>query len=240
MIYVATTKGTNMTDKLRGLWSVAAVAAISLALATTVASSKSAYAIEDATTTQDHSRMSETEHDASETNEKVRSSTKVRTEAHTEARVEAEKAVQERKLATREKLSTAKLKACEKRQASINNRTTSIADRGTKHLALFTKIADRVKTFYVTKGNVLENYDALVTEVDAKRVAAEAAVATIASSTTDFTCSEGNPQQSIDGFKTNLTLQHTALKEYQVAVKNLIVGVKSVNGTTTSASKETE
>jgi hypothetical protein len=241
-------KGKHMTYKLRGLWSITAVAAISIALATGTLANKNAYA-EDGTQTEDHSTMSEMEHKTAEADQKAKAAalearTK-RVEAERKAQ-EARKAVgekvesktQERKDVVREKLSADKLKACEKRQANINDHTERIADRGTKHLALLTKITDRVKAFYVTKGNTLANYDTLVADVDAKKAAAEAAVQSISSSTANFICSDGNPKQSVEGFKTNLTARQTALKNYQVAVKNLIVGVKSVNSTTTSTNKE--
>lgn len=192
-------------------------------------------------TDEEHSHMTESERSA--VAEQERTTRESRAEIRGEARTKEAAASQTRKEVVREKLDAQKLKACEKRQTNINTRTARIAERGTKHLELFTKIAERVQAFYASKGNSLANYDELVADVAAKKAAAESAVAVITDSSATFNCSEGNPKQLISSYKEALDSRHAALKEYQTAVKNLIVGVKSVNGNTASTSptsKETE
>ncbi len=44
-----------------------------------------------------------------------------------------------------------------------------------------------------------------------------------------------NPKGVISSFKESLKAEITALKEYKTAIKNLIVGVKSVQGATSSS-----
>lgn len=219
----------------RGLWSVVAITAISLTI--TLGGNaviSNAYAEDDSTTTTETNRMSEmseTEHKAMTDHSSAESSKQAAQAAH----AAAEAAAKERRTENKEKLSAAKLKVCENRKTNINSRTARIADRGTKHLALFTSIAERAQAFYVKKGITLTNYDALVAEVEAKKAAAQTAVEAIAANKATFTCEGNDPKLAVVEFKANLTLRNTALKEYQTAVKNLIVGIKSVNSTSAPA-----
>lgn len=141
----------------------------------------------------------------------------------------------DRKEAAQTRLADAKLKACENRQKAIKNIMARVADRGTKQLDVFTKISERIQAFYTNKGKTLSNYDALVAEVNTKKAAAEAAVQTVKDSSTTFACDGDNPKGIMDSFKESLKAEITALKDYRTAVKNLIVGVKSVQGTTSSS-----
>lgn len=224
-----------MKISTRGLWSGAAIMFISLTIAVIgVNTAPNANAQDGVTETHTSDNTSETEHSAI-TEDKARTTIENRTAAETarKAKIEAATAAaKEHREAIGEKLTAKKLKACENRQASINNRTARISDRGTKHLALFTSIAERAEAFYAKKGKVLANYDALVAEVEAKKAAAQTAVDTIATSKATFTCEGNDPKLAVADFKANLTLRNTALKEYRTAVKNLIVGIKSVNSTT--------
>jgi hypothetical protein len=137
------------------------------------------------------------------------------------------------------KLADAKLKACQRRQATINNIMSRIADRGQKQLDLFSSIADKTETFYTDKGKTLSNYDALVADVAAKKTAAQAVVDTIKSDSVTFKCDGTDPKGAAASFKDALKSEITALKNYKTSVKNLIVGVKSVQSTTVPADSTT-
>jgi hypothetical protein len=136
--------------------------------------------------------------------------------------------------AAQTRLADAKLRACQNREKAINNIMGRIATRGQKQLDLFSTIATRVETFYTDKGKVLSNYDALVADVDAKKTAAQAVVDTIKSDSVSFSCDGSDPKGFVSLFKDNLKSEISALKDYRTSVKNLIVGVKSVQGSTTS------
>lgn len=140
-------------------------------------------------------------------------------------------AAKERHEAAKEKLSAAKLQICKNREAHIDKRVVRISERVTKHLALFDSIAERVQTFYVTKGNTLENYDALVADMTAKKATAKAAIEALETQKGSFDCESTDPKGAIMSYKTTLMDTIAVLKEYRTSVKNLIVGVKSVNGT---------
>lgn len=135
----------------------------------------------------------------------------------------------------RTRLTEAKLKACQNREKNIKNIAARVDDRGTKQLDVFSKIAERTKAFYEEKGNVLGSYDDLVLEVDAKEAAARAAVVEVKAAGSTFACDSTDPKGTIDTFKLSLSARDDALKAYKTAVKNLIVGVKSVQPETVTA-----
>lgn len=159
--------------------------------------------------------------------------TEQKTAQMTELTAEQAKADEKREV-TRPKLADVKLKVCQKREKTIDNIMSRMGDRGVKQLDVFTKIADRTEVFYKKSGKVLDNYAALVAEVDATKAAAQAAVTAAQSTTVSFKCDGTDPKGVADSFKTSLEAQNQALKAYKTAVKNLIVGVKSVQGTTSS------
>ncbi len=153
---------------------------------------------------------------------------------------EAQTSAQEHKAAAQTRLADVKLKVCENREKVINNIMARIADRGQKQLDLFTTIATRVETFYTDKGKTLDNYDELVADVTTKKDAAQTTVDAVKSSSVDFKCDGTDPKGAAAGFKDALKAEIVALKTYKTSVKNLIVGVKSVQGSTSSTENQTE
>ena len=135
------------------------------------------------------------------------------------------------------KLSEIKLKVCKKRETSVNNILTRISDRGQKQLDLFSSIATKTEAFYASKGKAISNYDALVADVNAKKAAAQTEVDSIKSNSVTFKCDGTDPKGAVSGFKTVLKAEISALKDFKTAVKNLIVGVKSAQGETSSTDK---
>jgi hypothetical protein len=131
-------------------------------------------------------------------------------------------------------LDAAKLRVCQNRQRAITNIMSHAAERGQRQLDLFTTIATRVETFYTNKGKTLSNYDALVADMNAKKAAAQTTVDALKSASANFSCDSSDPKGFVDTFKDSLKSEIEALKVYRTSVKNLIVGVKSVQGTTTS------
>lgn len=148
-----------------------------------------------------------------------------------------QEAVQERKDAAKERLSDAKLHACQNREQAITNIMSRISDRGQKQAELFGTIANRAEAFYTKQGKTLANYDSLVADVVAKQAAAQTAIDAIKGSSDTFHCDGDNPHGVITSFKEGLKSEIAALKAYRTSVKNLIVGIKSVQGTD---SKETQ
>jgi len=153
---------------------------------------------------------------------------------------EAQQNSQERRDAAQTKLADAKLKACQKREKAINNIMVRRAERAVKQIDVFKKIAERTEKFYTEKGKTLSNYSALVADVNAKKAAAQAAVDAVKANSITFKCDGTDPKGAAQLFKDSLKAEIAALKDYKTAVKNLIVGVKSVNGKATSTENKTE
>lgn len=151
---------------------------------------------------------------------------------------EAQTNAQERRDAAKTRLEDAQLRACENRQRVIKNIMSRIADRGQKQLGLFTKISERVQKFYTDKGLTLSNYDELVADVNAKKAAAQAALDEIKSTSTEFECDGDDPKGVVEHFREALKTKIEALKAYRTSIRNLIVGVKSVQSTTGPAEGE--
>lgn len=167
------------------------------------------------------------------------------TETHTEAEVstrerqepaetETETHTETRKEAAKTRLADAKLKACQNREKAITNIMTRLGDRGQKQANLFGTIAERTQKHYANKGKTLANYDVLVADVVAKKAAAQTAIDAVKSTTVEFECDGDNPKGLASSFKDSLKAEIAALKDFKTAVKNLIVGVKSVQSTTSS------
>jgi cell division protein FtsB len=137
---------------------------------------------------------------------------------------------QEAKAAAQTRLEDKKLQICQKREAALKRKMENLSDRGTNHIAVFDKIAEKTRTFYTEKGRTVANYDELSTAVDTAKAAAVAAVEETKTAGADFTCDSEDPKGSVEAFKTSLKAQIVALKEYRTVVKDLIVGVKSAQG----------
>lgn len=154
-----------------------------------------------------------------------------------ERQTTAQSTAADKKAAAQTRLADAKLKACQNREKAITNIMSRISDRGQKQIDLFGKIADRTEAFYIDKGKSLSNYNMLVADVAAKKADAQTAVTATKATASEFKCDSTNPKGIATSFKERLHTQNEALKAYKTAVKNLIVGVKSVQGTTTSTEK---
>jgi len=159
------------------------------------------------------------------------------TNSHTPERVQAQAA--EKRAEAQTRLANVKLKACQNREKAINNIMSRIATRGQKQVDLFSTIADRTEAFYTKKGKTLSNYDALVADVNTKKADAQSAVDTVKASSISFKCDGTDPKGAASSFKDSLKAEISALKAYKTSIKNLIVGVKSVQGTSSSTENQT-
>lgn len=153
-------------------------------------------------------------------------------------REEAKTKATDNREARQAKLINSRLKACQRREAVITKLMSNLADRGTRQIEVFDKIADRTQAYYQEKGLRLANYNSLVAEVDAKKNAAEAAVSSTKDTIVEFDCEGEDPRGTAAEFKENLKAQHQAMKAYKTSVKNLIVGVKSVQSEESGVGQE--
>lgn len=132
---------------------------------------------------------------------------------------------------TQTKLHDAKLRVCQNWQKLITTIMSRIVEREQKHINLISTIAERVEHFYAIKGRVVANYDTLVAEVATKKDSAQVAVNAIKASSTTFNCDADDPKGIANTFKESVRQAAAAIAAYKTAVKNLIVAVKSAQGT---------
>lgn len=167
--------------------------------------------------------------------EKAREQAKQQAEAAAEQAKQAAEQAREKVAEAKDELKGDRLKSCEARRTAIQTIMKNAAARGQEHITLFASIAQKVEAFYVSKGKTLATYDQLVADVNAKQAAAQSAVDTVKNAQTQFDCNGTNPKGVIDVFKADIKAQETAMEAFRTSVRNLIAGVKSVQGTTSSS-----
>lgn len=117
-------------------------------------------------------------------------------------------------------------RVCELRSDKIKGIMSRAANQGQRHMQVFTKIYERVVTFYNNKNLEVENYDQLVADVNSKKSAADQAIEFLKANT-DFDCNSDDPIGRVEEFRAKLKAMHQALKGYRTSIKNLIVAVKT-------------
>lgn len=167
--------------------------------------------------------------------ERAREQARQQAEAAVEQAKQAAEAAREQVAAAKDELKGARLQACEARRNAIQTIMKNAATRGQDNVNLFTEIAQKVEAFYVSKSKTLATYDQLVANVNAAKVTAQNAVTTVQNAQTQFDCNGTNPKGTIEVFKAEIKTQETAMEAFRTAVRNLIAGVKSVQGTTSSS-----
>lgn len=150
--------------------------------------------------------------------------TELRAKAN-EAREAAQVRVEERKKEVAEKLQGKRLEACERHEVNINRILDKSAKQSEKKLEVARKIEDRVKDFYEAKKLNLANYDALTVVVDEKEDAAVAAIEAVEA--TEYDCTAEGEKKEIGALiSSSMKSQNAAVREYRVAVKDLLREVK--------------
>lgn len=159
-------------------------------------------------------------------------------QAVNERKAEIKQRIEAKKAEVSTKLADKRLAACEKRQAKVNTIFTKATERNKKQLAVFQKIEERVKEFYVSKNLTSEGYDAAVANADTMEAAAVAAIEV--SSEATFECATTDATKPGAAIKEAMQVRHAALKDYRTAVKDLILVVKKQHGQQQSGTSEAE
>lgn len=157
--------------------------------------------------------------------ESTDSSTGPRAEEVKKRRAELELKIEAIKAENKVRLTDARLKACENHQTQINNIIQKRSQQATNQLAVFTKISDQVQAFVKSKNLTVANYDTLVSAINDKQAAAQAAID--ANSAVKFDCSTASADKPGILPRTTIDAVRTALQDYRTAIKNLIVQVKA-------------
>jgi hypothetical protein len=99
----------------------------------------------------------------------------------------------------------------------------------------FDAIATRVEEYYASSGKTVTGYDALLTEITAKKTAVGTALAKAQADAAAFTCEGRDPKWQMTQYRGDMQDVIKALKNYRTSIKNLIVAVRSVTGVTNRA-----
>ncbi len=140
------------------------------------------------------------------------------------------------------RLIEAKLRVCQAREGAIKKRASYITRLAINMEGKFDKHAQRVEDYYTLKvvpsGKTVANYDSLVADIDAKKATVAAALSTAQNDANNFSCTGDDPKGQLTQFRKDMQAVKKALKDYRTSIKNLIVAVRSVTGTTEQDNKQ--
>ena len=140
------------------------------------------------------------------------------------------------------KLTEVKLKVCQNKEASIQKRSTQLVKMAENMETVFDQIATRVEQYYTAKvvpsGKTVTNYDALVADIAAKKKVAQTDLDKATADAKAFSCASDDPKGQLTLFRTDMQQVKQDLKAYRTAIKNLIVAVHSITGTTEGSQNE--
>lgn len=159
-------------------------------------------------------------------------------ENHEQARQKAEALLQQQKEQSQQKLAEMKqqleqkrkehrLEICAKVGEHTKHRYTSIEERINKINARLTARVDRAKAFVTEKNLVVENYDGLLSDIAAKRQAAEATAVAVKDAADGFDCSSENGKAQAATIKSKAAEFKTAAKAYKASVRVFLTAVKT-------------
>ncbi len=120
-------------------------------------------------------------------------------------------------------------RACEVIEAAITRRSENLLQRAFMMEEKFSSHSARVETFYMTRlvpsGKTLPNYEALLAAISTKKAAVEAALNTANTDVQNFNCTNPNPKADLQKFRLDMQNVIKSLKDYKMAVRNLVVAV---------------
>lgn len=136
------------------------------------------------------------------------------------------------------RLTEAKLKTCQARESAIKTRFESLNRLVTTMEEKFDAIAVRVEEYYTTKvvpsGKTVANYDLLVADIANSKATVQTALAKAESDIAGFGCDEADPKGQMTAYRLDMQSVIQELKDYRTSIKDLIVAVRSIMGTTES------
>ncbi|HUQ85519.1 MAG TPA: hypothetical protein VM077_04300 [Candidatus Limnocylindrales bacterium] len=127
-----------------------------------------------------------------------------------------------------------KLRSCKAKEKKIIKRSEQIVKFSTNMESKFASISAKVQEYYVTKvvpsGKTVINYEALVSGIDANKLAVDSALEKAKTDAAAFSCESGTPKEQMMVFKDDIKAVKDGLKVYRSSIKDLIVAVHSVTG----------
>jgi hypothetical protein len=114
---------------------------------------------------------------------------------------------------------------CEQHQANLNKLVKNIQARSQRAYDRITKISELIKKFYVKKELNVAEYDTLIADVEAKRVAAKANLDTLLANS-GIDCDAESPRTMVKQFRSERKEKIEAMKAYRQSVRKLLQTVR--------------
>lgn len=130
------------------------------------------------------------------------------------------------------KLDENKRKICEQSSNRIKNTFTKMNQLGQGQLNLFDNIYEKVQRFADSNKINVENYEQLLSNVNEIRESAQLAIQNSANTSSQFGCDKDDPKGVAGQYKVQVESQVNTLKDYRVALKDLISAVQLAPQTT--------
>lgn len=174
------------------------------------------------------SHETETEHgtevEIEHSTESSGSSSRSLTSRVEDKKTELKSAIEDKRQSIKTKLDSARLKKCQEHENKINTVIDNSKTRGQRVLEKLQGVEAKVREFYQNKNLSVGNYDALSSALDEKEAAAIAAVSVTGD--TQFACGDDDASRPGGIVSDTVKTQHTALKAYRDAIRDLIKAVK--------------
>lgn len=131
-------------------------------------------------------------------------------------------------------LEGSKLQACNAKSKNIINRSKNLAARSERMVEKFASISARVQKYYLEKlvpqGAVIDNFDELVADVNAKKAAIAPLVDKAKTDAASFSCESEDPVGQLTAYREDMQAVIQALHDYRKAIRDLIVAVAGSRG----------
>ena len=156
-----------------------------------------------------------------------------------EARENAKKDLEDRLDGRAEMKAEKRQFVCENRQKAIQNKLAAFNDAADKHLSKFNSVYDKIQAYQEDENIQPAGYDALVTAANAKKQAATDAVAALKEVAADVDCASPETVVKLGAVRDAAKETRTALHEYRMALKDLVVAMAQSKGGQDSADDTT-
>lgn len=118
-------------------------------------------------------------------------------------------------------------KICEKSGQRARERYLSVQSRAQKINQRINSRVDRAKAFVTEHNLTIDNYDAMLADIEAKKSVAAAAAAAIEGSIGQFDCESATGKEQMAEIKSKVAIFKTAAKDYKTSVRTFLQAVKS-------------
>ena len=138
-----------------------------------------------------------------------------------------------------DRLQGARLEACQAREQGLKTRRDNLSRLVVNMESAFDSIVTRAENYYqsvmLPAGKSVSNFEALVAEINTKKVAVSTSAEAARANMATFSCDADAPRQLFTQFRLDMGAVKTALSEYRTAIRYLIVALHTANTGTAPA-----